>query len=389
MENFDYEKAYKAVLQTATQWIKDGCTDKEKICLESVFPELRESEDERNRKWILEYLYDGLRKADEQFKDHFKSAIDWLEKQKEIQFGVPGLYYYNGEKVYYYGSPATEEKIEKQDVDFSTNDTSKNDARKRRQIIALLSASKGKCMASFAKDIDECVAYLIEKQKEQKPHRVAVDTCEAIDKVREFDEQMEKEQEPVESGITNNESDYDRGYREGHKFGLEQTEWYRLLGGKTFMGLIPCWVNAPSALQPAHKHHGKNLIVMHENNGGFRCCCVDDEKPITFHLPEDTHLVEGWNKKPAEWSEEDEQYLLVCKNALQKYQRTDQWDASNISAWLEERLKSLRPQPHWKPTEEQMKDLMNAENVLRKYKYVAIADKVAELHYCLEQLKQS
>lgn len=40
----DYEKAYKAVLQTATQWINDGCTDKEKICLECVFPELRESE---------------------------------------------------------------------------------------------------------------------------------------------------------------------------------------------------------------------------------------------------------------------------------------------------------------------------------------------------------
>ena len=44
MKNMDYEKAYKAVLQTATQWINDGCTDKEKICLECVFPELRESE---------------------------------------------------------------------------------------------------------------------------------------------------------------------------------------------------------------------------------------------------------------------------------------------------------------------------------------------------------
>ena len=37
---------YKAVLKTATQWIEDGCSDKEKICLESIFPELRESEDE-------------------------------------------------------------------------------------------------------------------------------------------------------------------------------------------------------------------------------------------------------------------------------------------------------------------------------------------------------
>ena len=64
--------------------------------------------------------------------------------------------------------------------------------------------------------------------------------------------------------------------------------------GSYFKGLIPCWVNAPSTFQPAHKYHGKNLVVMHENAGGFRCCCVDDETPRTFHIPEDTFLVEGW-----------------------------------------------------------------------------------------------
>lgn len=51
--------------------------------LEFVFPQLKESEDERSRKWILEYLYDGLRKADEQFKGQFKTAIAYIEKQKE------------------------------------------------------------------------------------------------------------------------------------------------------------------------------------------------------------------------------------------------------------------------------------------------------------------
>ena len=54
-----------------------------KEAIQALVPELKESEDEVHRKWILEYLYDGLRKADEQFKDHFKSAIDWLEKQKD------------------------------------------------------------------------------------------------------------------------------------------------------------------------------------------------------------------------------------------------------------------------------------------------------------------
>ena len=45
-----------------------------------------------------------------------------------------------------------------------------------------------------------------------------------------------------------------------------------------------------------------------------------------------------------EWSEEDKQYLLVCKNALAKYQASDKWDAKIISRWLDNKLKSIRPQ---------------------------------------------
>ena len=45
-------------------------------------------------------------------------------------------------------------------------------------------------------------------------------------------------------------------------------------------------------------------------------------------------------QKPA-WSEEDEQYLLVCKNALVKYQITDKGDAYIIYHWLKNKLKSI------------------------------------------------
>lgn len=61
-----------------------------------------------------------------------------------------------------------------------------------------------------------------------------------------------------------------------------------------FTGLFPAWIDAPSTLQPAHKWHGRNVVAIHEKKGGFRCCCVDDKVPSTFHLPEDTHLVSGW-----------------------------------------------------------------------------------------------
>ena len=83
MENFDYEKAYKAVLQTAKQWIKDGCTNKEKICLEYVFPELRESEDERIRRWIIKELESKYVKDDIVNSKDANKALSWLEKQKE------------------------------------------------------------------------------------------------------------------------------------------------------------------------------------------------------------------------------------------------------------------------------------------------------------------
>ena len=67
-------------------------------------------------------------------------------------------------------------------------------------------------------------------------------------------------------------------------------------------------------------------------------------------------------QKPTEWSKEDGQYLLVCKNALAKYQVSDKWDATIISQWLENKLKSLRPQSQWKPSDEQMKILNEVLN---------------------------
>lgn len=78
------ENKYKAALERAKSAIKEcgGNVGRIKM-IESIFSdELWESEDEQHRKWIIEYLYDGLRKSDEQFKGQFKAAIAWLEKQK-------------------------------------------------------------------------------------------------------------------------------------------------------------------------------------------------------------------------------------------------------------------------------------------------------------------
>lgn len=111
----DYEKAYKAVLHTATQWIKDGCTDKEKICLECVFPELRDSEDERIRKWMIDEIKTIYDFESPSLNPMVEKALAYLEKQKELPFvkdvvlGFPGLYFYDGERMHFRGNPALED----------------------------------------------------------------------------------------------------------------------------------------------------------------------------------------------------------------------------------------------------------------------------------------
>lgn len=77
----NYEQKYKEALEKARQLCAYPTSKPFIGDLQDLFPELKESEDEQHRKWILEYLYDGLRKSDEQFKNQFKCAISWLEKQ--------------------------------------------------------------------------------------------------------------------------------------------------------------------------------------------------------------------------------------------------------------------------------------------------------------------
>lgn len=79
----DFKDKYNEALERARKIHNDTEFEYEKGMMEEIFPELANNEDEENKKWILEYLYDGLRKSDEQFKEEFKCAIAWLEKQKE------------------------------------------------------------------------------------------------------------------------------------------------------------------------------------------------------------------------------------------------------------------------------------------------------------------
>lgn len=69
-------------LEKARRLYKTANQD-QKYVLESLFPELKMTEDEQFRKRILEELYDGLRKFDGELKRQFEFAIAWLEGQGE------------------------------------------------------------------------------------------------------------------------------------------------------------------------------------------------------------------------------------------------------------------------------------------------------------------
>lgn len=64
-------------------------------------------------------------------------------------------------------------------------------------------------------------------------------------------------------------------------------------------------------------------------------------------------------QKFAEWSEEDEKMLWSAINGLNIHIYEKE------RAWLANKLKSLRPQPHWKPSEEQMEELKDASAIMK------------------------
>lgn len=127
-------KAYDKAIEKIQKYVKDdfGCT---RLRPENIFPELKEREEEECKKWILEYLYDGLQKSDEQFKGQFNAAIAWLEKK---------------------GEQKSQGKLE-------------DDVRRRSTIQVLEYARSLDTYNQYGKaDIDKNIAWL-EKQGEHKP----------------------------------------------------------------------------------------------------------------------------------------------------------------------------------------------------------------------------
>lgn len=87
----DYKKKYEEALERARK-VHTTNVDENKKSTEYIFPDLKESEDEKIRKDILSFaenmLKNNISKAQ---KDKFKFWISWLEKQGEKPQGKSAL----------------------------------------------------------------------------------------------------------------------------------------------------------------------------------------------------------------------------------------------------------------------------------------------------------
>ncbi len=79
----DYKAKYEEALERAKRWadgtLQPECTTPQGVC-EAIFPELRESEDERTRKEIIGFIQSQIEDGNSAGWDRW---IAWLEKQKE------------------------------------------------------------------------------------------------------------------------------------------------------------------------------------------------------------------------------------------------------------------------------------------------------------------
>ena len=87
-----------------------------------------------------------------------------------------------------------------------------------------------------------------------------------------------------------------------------------------------------------------------------------------------------------EWSKEDEKFFKACVRAMRTYEGND----TPISKWIEALKDRVRPQPHWKPSEEQIQALTvaidEAARCEEPYWRDSLHDVLLSLHTDLKKL---
>lgn len=116
-------------------------------------------------------------------------------------------------------------------------------------------------------------------------------------------------------------------YKKGFKDGLDKAKQESVTTPKFKIGdIISC------------KHDGRTFEIKSLDMEQCFYHYTEEGRGNSFEYADQNFELVGHNPVHIEWDEEDDQYLLVIKNALDKYERSDKWDANIIFQWLKRKL---------------------------------------------------
>ena len=389
---------------------------------EYLFPQLAESEDERIRKHLIDIVETYWGKTNEPGK---AADLAYLEKQKEAKWypseGEMGVLY----KLCYLSNQITDE-----------DDT---------ELTRLYQDLKREYFNGHSFE------NMFSNEKQKEPHFTkrnalfdkCVENCdpEIMKRVSdEVDEMLEKEQKPVQSDVEREYvrtlksliSDFLRGKEEvdreyyqqiydwldGRHIGQKPAEWILPEEFEEAVYKVANFISpfdsqeelrkvshrfAEQLLSLAKKELDKPAEWSEEDNIGwdeaFACVTKTERAAKDEGELQNAVTAEKWLKEikfkyyvhpNREWSEDDEETLKdiiagleATKQLTYRHEPSGRACYNKWIAWL----KSLRPQPHWKPSEEQMRALRLARSfVVDDFgKTTTVSETLKELE---EQLKK-
>lgn len=190
----------------------------------------------------------------------------------------------------------------------------------------------------YEKKYKEALEKAIIAYKDEDKHIKA--TLERI-----FSELRESEDERIRKEIIEDYHSAKRLCREGEE------------GTKKILDEKIAWLEKQSNLMNALQEANKRIGELIEEN-----FILKKQEPNNSTLEEKARIDDAFtrmmfkDKPDTVWGDKDNQYLLICKNALWKYQASDKWDASIISQWLENKLRSSG---YWSKEDEENRLLVN------------------------------
>lgn len=359
-------------LELARDWYNDKLTtNKEKLLLENLFPELKEYNDEMIRKEMIDFIQETIDTVGESpnvwTMSNAKKWLAWLEKQGKqktdewkdddiirrgdvIKYGdilalvIKGrrAMKSNGE-IFIVQYPDEWVKAKPNETEHFLNELvkqgeqnsawSEEDERIRKNCIHFLELQKEHHAATF--EIEECIAWL-EKQNKETPKVIT-------------DSESDKIKKNIKIALMSMEDNLSVFYSTHHTSQKELLAWLEKQGEKKYTS-----------------KHKIGDTIYYNSFGKVRSMIVanvvtdDTDNPMYEDENGDAVFEKDLVEQNPTWSEEDEE-MMQCIHKYIKASASN-FDYQNIQIWFRN-LKN-RVQPHWKPTNKQMNLLREVQQAL-------------------------